>query len=93
MSRPTPTGGETARTIPDARSGAAARVRRRLSGGAASLIALVVAVVWTLPTAGLFVSSFRPAEQIRTTGWWTFFSDPTVTLDNYRDVLFGGAGD
>ena len=92
MSRPTPTG-DTARTIPDVRAGAAARVRRRLSRGAASLAALVIAVLWTLPTAGLFVSSFRPAEDIRTTGWWTFFADPKITLDNYRDVLFGSASD
>lgn len=73
--------------------GAAARVRRRLTSGTASLVALVIAVVWTLPTAGLFISSFRPAEQIRTTGWWTFFGSPEVTLDNYRDVLFGSAND
>lgn len=93
MSRPKPASGTTTRTIPDVRGGAAARVRRRLSGGAASLAALVIAVLWTLPTAGLFVSSFRPAEDIRTTGWWTFFTDPEVTLDNYRDVLFGSASD
>ncbi|WP_433698180.1 carbohydrate ABC transporter permease [Nocardiopsis sp. CA-288880] len=74
-------------------SGAAARVRRRLSGSAAGLAALVIAVVWTVPTAGLLISSFRPAEQIRTTGWWTFLSSPDVTLDNYRDVLFGSAND
>jgi alpha-glucoside transport system permease protein len=73
--------------------GAAARVRRRLSGSAAGLAALVIAVVWTVPTAGLLVSSFRPADQIRTTGWWTFFASPEVTLDNYRDVLFGTSSD
>ncbi|WP_028647531.1 carbohydrate ABC transporter permease [Nocardiopsis sp. CNT312] len=78
---------------PRAREGAASRVRRRLSGSAASLAALAIAVLWTIPTAGLFVSSLRPAEQIRTTGWWTFFSSPQVTLDNYRDVLFGSASD
>ncbi|GAB2489247.1 carbohydrate ABC transporter permease [Nocardiopsis aegyptia] len=75
------------------RGGAAARVRRRLSGTPAGLAAIVIAVVWTVPTAGLLVSSFRPAEQIRTTGWWTFFSSPDVTLDNYRDVLFGSSSD
>ena len=33
------------------------------------------------------------ADEIRTTGWWTFFGSPEVTLDNYRDVLFGSAND
>ncbi|WP_306366900.1 carbohydrate ABC transporter permease [Nocardiopsis sp. CC223A] len=81
-------------TITDVRdTGPAARVRRRLSGSAASLAALVIAVLWTVPTAGLFISSFRPADQIRTTGWWTFFASPEATLDNYRDVLFGSASD
>lgn len=73
--------------------GPASRVRRRLSGSAASLAAFTIAVLWTIPTAGLFISSFRPASQIRTTGWWTFFGSPEVTFDNYRDVLFGSASD
>nr|WP_241480193.1 carbohydrate ABC transporter permease [Nocardiopsis halotolerans] len=60
-----------------------------MGGSAASIAALVIAMLWTVPTAGLFISSFRPAEQIRTTGWWTFFSAPEVTLANYQDVLFG----
>ncbi|KOX24353.1 sugar ABC transporter permease [Nocardiopsis sp. NRRL B-16309] len=64
-----------------------------MSGTSAGLVAIVIAVVWTVPTAGLLVSSFRPAEQIRTTGWWTFFGSPEVTLDNYRDVLFGTSSD
>ena len=45
-------------------------------------------MLWTIPTFGLFISSFRPAELILTTGWWTIFQNPGFTLDNYRDVLF-----
>ena len=52
-----------------------------------SIASLIIAVLWTIPTFGLFLSSFRPAELIRTTGWWTFFANPGLTLDNYRDVL------
>ncbi|RCV52307.1 carbohydrate ABC transporter permease [Marinitenerispora sediminis] len=68
---------------------AAARVRRRLSGRVGSAVAIVIALLWTMPTFGLLISSFRPEQQIKTTGWWTFFTDPQVTLQNYADVLFG----
>ncbi|HET8680415.1 MAG TPA: carbohydrate ABC transporter permease [Micromonosporaceae bacterium] len=69
----------------------AGRVRRRLTSRAASAVAIIIAAFWTVPTFGLLVSSFRPEEQIKTTGWWTFFSDPKLTLDNYNDVLFGAS--
>ena len=52
---------------------------------------MLIAVAWTLPTFGLFVSSFRPEDAIKTTGWWTFFRNPELTLDNYQEVLFGSS--
>lgn len=68
---------------------AAGRVRKRLNTRTATGVSIVIAVLWTIPTFGLFVSSFRPEDQIKTTGWWTFFRDPQFTLQNYQDVLFG----
>ncbi|BCL13575.1 carbohydrate ABC transporter permease [Micromonospora sagamiensis] len=68
---------------------AAARVRKRLSSRTATLVSIVIAVVWTIPTFGLFISSLRPEDEIKSTGWWTFFTDPQVTLENYQQVLFG----
>ena len=64
------------------------RVKQKLTSRAATVTAIVIAVLWTVPTAGLFISSLRPATEIRTNGWWNFFTDPAVTLDNYREVLF-----
>ena len=63
------------------------KVKNVFSSPWASAIAVVIAVVWTIPTFGLFVSSFRPQKDINTTGWWTFFSNPNVTLENYQQVL------
>jgi alpha-glucoside transport system permease protein len=68
-----------------------ATARKRLSSPWASLAALVIAVLWTIPTFGLFLSSFRPERDVRRTGWWTFFTDPNLTFDNYDEVLFGGS--
>lgn len=67
------------------------RVKKRLTSRRASLVALLIAVLWTIPTFGLFISSFRPAELILTTGWWTIFQNPGFTLDNYRDVLLSSS--
>ncbi|MBO3742272.1 carbohydrate ABC transporter permease [Actinoplanes flavus] len=69
---------------------AAATAKNRLTSPWASLAAVVIAVLWTIPTFGLLISSFRPEMAIKRTGWWTFFSDPEVTLDNYRAVFDDG---
>jgi alpha-glucoside transport system permease protein len=57
----------------------------------ASLAAIVMAVVWTVPTAGLLISSFRPEADQKTTGWWHVFTHPSFTIDNYKAV-FGAGG-
>ncbi|MEV1289929.1 carbohydrate ABC transporter permease [Micromonospora sp. NPDC049679] len=78
-----------AATAPAATGGTAARVRKKLNTRTATVVSIIIAVIWTIPTFGVFVSSFRPENEIKTSGWWTFFTDPQVTLANYQDVLFG----
>ncbi len=68
----------------------AVAAKAKLSSPAASAIALLIAVLWTVPTLGLFVTSFRPELDIRRSGWWTALSDPQFTVDNYNEVLYGG---
>lgn len=68
----------------------AGRVRRRLSTRVATGVTILIAVLWTIPTIGLLLSSFRPREAINDTGWWTFPSDPDLTFANYTDVLVEG---
>ncbi len=73
------------------RRGTARRARKALSSRVATVVALVIGVVWTIPTFGLFVTSFRSPRDINTSGWWTVFTNPSFTLDNYREALTGGS--
>ncbi|MDE3081382.1 MAG: carbohydrate ABC transporter permease [Paracoccaceae bacterium] len=41
---------------------------------AVHLSVLLLVVIWTIPTAGLFITSFRTADQISVSGWWTALS-------------------
>ena len=53
---------------------------------------LFICVVWTLPTFGLLLTSFRDRDVVGKTGWWTIFTRPSqanLTLDNYQQVLSG----
>ena len=61
--------------------------QNRLSSPAASVIAIVIAIFWTIPTAGLLITSFRPENDVRRTGWWTVFLNPNFTPDTYLDTL------
>jgi len=69
----------------------AERVKRRLTSRTATMFSLIIATIWVIPTFGLFISSFRPEDLIKTTGWWTVFENWGWTLDNYREVLFSSS--
>jgi alpha-glucoside transport system permease protein len=69
---------------------ASGRIKARLTSPWATVAALVIAVIWTTPTFGLFITSFRPAAEINRNGWWTILQNPGLTLDNYREVLVAG---
>lgn len=65
-----------------------ARLGRTLTRVPLHLAVLVICIAWLVPTAGLLISSFRPARLIAATGWWTALFPPySFTLDNYRQVL------
>ncbi|MFQ6170602.1 carbohydrate ABC transporter permease [Oryzobacter sp. R7] len=65
---------------------------RAVSSPWASVVAIIIAVLWTTPTLGLLVTSFRTQRDINTSGWWTFWQNPgNLTLENYRTALEPGA--
>lgn len=51
---------------------------------------VMLCIAWTLPTFGVFLTSFRHRNDIDTSGWWTILKDPlhpNFTLNNYRQVM------
>jgi len=75
---------------------AAVRTGRRRRTGLLGYVSVrvaitAIAVLWTVPTAGLLISSFRSNADIRATGWWEALIHPfeltTWTLTNYGQVL------
>ena len=67
-------------------------VRKAFSNPIASAVVIVITLLWTIPTFGLFVNSFRNKADANTTGWWEAFAHPSFTLSNYHDVLFNSGG-
>ncbi|MGH8913139.1 MAG: carbohydrate ABC transporter permease [Acidimicrobiia bacterium] len=56
----------------------------------------LVALIWTVPSLGLLINSFREPSSIRGSGWWTvfgsLFESGAWTIQNYTSVLEGGFG-
>jgi alpha-glucoside transport system permease protein len=64
------------------------RLVRVVSSSLVTVIVVIIALLWSVPTFGLFISSFRPAAAIQSTGWWTGLLPPWhFTLENYQQVL------
>lgn len=71
----------------------AQEAKTRLSSPWASLFAVVIAILWTIPTFGLLVNSTRAAPAPLTSGWWNFWgSGSGFTLSNYVKAWNGNGG-
>ena len=67
---------------------ASERLTRSLSKTPIHIGLVIVALIWLLPTIGLLITSFRPASEILSSGWWGIFGGRVnLTLDNYTEVL------
>lgn len=57
-------------------------------------ILVIIALLWTIPTLGLLVTSIRIPDDASNSGWWTVFTgNAHLTLQNYVDVLGTGGGE
>ncbi len=64
------------------------RLVHAINGSLVSAIVIFIAVLWSIPTFGLFISSFRPAQSIASSGWWSGLVPPwNFTLHNYQQVV------
>ena len=65
----------------------AARILRILGKAPVHLVLVLVALLWLVPTLGLFLTSLFSATEINQTGWWEIFSKPSLgTFQNYQDI-------
>ena len=67
-------------------------VSASLSSRGGRYIVIALCLLWTIPTFGLLVSSVRPEEEVKTSGWWEAFIRPKFTLSNYDAVLSSSPG-
>ena len=64
-------------------------------GGWLVRIAIIaIVLLWLIPTLGVLITSFRPANLSNSTGWWTALAHPfragEWTFNNYREALDAG---
>ncbi|MBE0477664.1 carbohydrate ABC transporter permease [Candidatus Aerophobetes bacterium] len=67
------------------------RMNKVLSRGLLHTFIIFIAILWLVPTIGILITSFRPAQDVASSGWWTvvgnIFNQTQFTLRNYRIVL------
>lgn len=61
---------------------------QRFNRGIVMAVVVAISLIWSIPTIGLFVASFRPAALTNTSGWWEGLVPPWhFTITNYQQVL------
>ena len=66
----------------------AARVVRWLGKAPIHLALVAIAILWLIPTAGLFITSLLTPTDQAEGGWWNFLFEPSAwTFENYSNMF------
>ena len=71
----------------------AARAKENLTSPWATAAAIIIAVLWTVPTVALFMTALIPGDRYRRDAWWEVLLDGDMTFGNFEHVLFQSFGD
>ena len=63
--------------------------RKIFSSKIATTIVWLITIIWTVPTVGLLVTSFKTDEKILNEAWWDSLLNPDFTFANYKGVFLG----
>ncbi|MGZ8585730.1 MAG: carbohydrate ABC transporter permease [Actinomycetota bacterium] len=75
----------------DTSAGRSAPGEVRKGGWIVRITIVAIVILWSIPTLGVLVTSFRAEEFVNTTGWWTVLAHPfravEWTFENYRAAI------
>jgi alpha-glucoside transport system permease protein len=63
--------------------------RKLFSSKIATTVVWLITIIWTVPTVGLLVTSFKTDEKILNEAWWNSLLNPDFTFANYKGVFLG----
>jgi len=63
--------------------------RKIFSSKIATTIVWLITIIWTVPTVGLLVTSFKTDGKILNEAWWDSLFNPDFTFANYKGVFLG----
>ncbi|HWH93568.1 MAG TPA: carbohydrate ABC transporter permease [Baekduia sp.] len=85
---PGPRVATSAPVAPKPQESRAATIARYAAKLPLQLLLAFVALLWLVPTLGLFLTSLMPAGSIAEQGWWNVVSHPSMaTFDNYNALF------
>jgi alpha-glucoside transport system permease protein len=65
----------------------ATKILRWVGKAPIHILLVFVALLWLVPTIGLFMTSLFAPEDVNNIGWWKIFTKPSLaTFQNYQDI-------